>query len=223
MSFGLIGNTKGRVRKGGNLARYCAATDVAYKRDSILIDCLNLLSSERHRNRLRFEFAAGRGAGRQVPVWEAVKDNTALNRIRGGERGLGYGIICMDVTTNRSVFLHPRVCLKESELSDRVLTTESIRDQDNEQGILYEHWIIAVLADRSLKPVRYGLWSFQELLQKGRVRDYFRKRRTNWKANLRMRLTKFRPDDRSSGDFGLAAVGTRGLDPVAFLIRVLNE
>jgi len=211
MSFGLVMSTK-KVRSGNQLP-YDHAVGVGERRSLALVAALNDLSLELYSGQLQCEMAAGRGVGHRESLNQKAIENTLLNRIRGGDRGMGIAIVCLDALSGRSVVIHPRVRRKKSQLGSCVLTTESGCE---DCCLLAKHLVMPVLANRFWESVLYGLCTIQELARCGLLNRY-KKRKTFISA----RLNRVPLRDFLGGHKGFGLRGYK--DAVGTILDILKE
>ena len=182
------------------------------ERNSVLVmAALNDLSLKKYSGRLQCEAAAGKGMGHRVELNRKAKENTILNRVRGGDNGMGVAIVCSDVVNGGSVVIHPRVRRSRAELSNPILTTESDCDGC---CLLSKHWVMPVVVNRHNLPFLYGLYSVEELEGRGLLVRY-EKRNTFVRVHLhKVPLRHF-----LGRQFGFG----KRRDAVASVLRVLNK
>ena len=149
----------------------------------LVIKWLNELSVERHFGELYVTAAAAEGVDHKELICDKASTNNVEERVRGGRRGMGIGMICTEVLSGSYIVVHPRAYLTRPDLSGRTLTTQS-GDRQSKYGLLWDHWVLPVLCKKNKKgPVLYGLYSMKELDKRGLL-SFYTPRKTRVHANL---------------------------------------
>ena len=96
-------------KRGGNTDPYDKALGKGESNSKYVVRVVKELSLRRHKGRLQCKMSAGLGVGHRESLAKKASENNLVNRLRGGDRGMGTSVYCSDKKTKRGMILYPRI------------------------------------------------------------------------------------------------------------------
>jgi len=186
---------------------------IGKRRVAKLIHHLNAISKSKYGGVVAFEFASGNPTEQKVHPTE----NTIEKRLHGGN--VGIAIRC--AYKSKVAIIHARCAHNVQELAGATLTTEMPKKREGKYGLLAGSLIMSVLLDAHDLPIKYALFTFDDLVKWGCIKQRH-DRSTFIRARLNRvseRLIPFIGRDKPIGLF----FKDDYLDPIAAMIKFMEK